>query len=328
MTTVRNVTCPFCSLLCDDLSVRAERGRLYVSDNACQLARRGFAAPLPPPEARLKGVPVPVEQAVTTASRLLKHSGKPLIAGLGIDVNGIRAALRLAEKTGAALLHTDERHAANNLKVLQTRGGIMTTLAEVKNRADTVIFVGDNVTGDYPRFIERFINNPYSLFTGKSKKLACLGRPGREELEQCNTHAPVVISDCGDDIADNLAILRAKLADNQLLDYTNLSGTDLDVRSTPAGGAPEPALEMSLIQGMAHIKNIPPAKNRKLNQVAAMIKAAEYGRFCLVAGCIARRPRRFDHRFTDGTGPGPEPQTNALPDCPSAAATAAYRFRM
>ena len=216
---------------------------MRVSDNACQLAKRGFDAPLPPPAATLKGVPVHIEQAVTAASRLLKHSGKPLIAGLGTDVDGIRAALHLAEKTDAALLHSQENHVLHNLKALQARGGVLATFAEVKNRADTVIFVGNNVTGGYPRFIERFINTPHSLFTQQNRKLAYLGRPGRTELDGCDDHAPVVISGHRAEIADNLALLRAKLAEGQLLDYDG----------------------------------IPAAKNRKLNQVAGMVREARYG---------------------------------------------------
>ena len=256
MASIANVTCPFCSLLCDDLTVRNKQQQLDVSAKDCRLARQGFAAPLPPAQARLKGVPASVDQAVTAASRILQHSGKPLIAGLGTDVDGIRAALRLAEKVDAALLQTHKHQAGHNLKALQTRGGIMTTLAEVKNRADTIIFIGNNVTGDYPRFIERFINTPWSLFAGQNRKLAYLGRPGTQELNEFSDHAPVVVSGLSDEIADNLALLRARLADEQLSDY----------------------------------QTVPAAKNRKLNQVAGMIRDAQYG---VLVWCPAALPQ--DH---------------------------------
>ena len=238
-----NVTCPFCSLLCDDLTVRAKKNQLSVSVNACRLARQGFSVPPPPVEASLKGIPATTGQAVRAAARLLQKSRKPLIAGLGTDVDGIRAALQLAEKTDAALLHSQESHARHNLKALQTRGGITATLGEVKNRADTIIFIGNNVSGDHPRFIERFINTPHSLFAGQNRKLAYLGRPGRTELTGCDHHEPMVVSGQGDEIVDNLALLRALLADRQLLDF----------------------------------RKIPAAKTRKLKQVAGMIRDAQYG---------------------------------------------------
>ena len=243
MASIDNVTCPFCSLLCDDLTFRGQKNQLGVSNNACRLARQGFSAPLPAPDASIRGAPATAGQAISAAAGLLRKSRKPLIAGLGTDVNGIRAALQLAEKTDAALLHSREDHARHNLKALQARGGIMATLAEVKNRADAIIFIGNNVTGDYPRFIERFINAPHSLFAGTGRKLAYLGRPGRVELDGCNDHESLVISGRNDEIAENLALLRARLSDSQLLDFGN----------------------------------IPAAKARKLEQLADLVRDAKYG---------------------------------------------------
>ena len=238
-----NVTCPFCSLLCDDLTVREQKQQLSVSANACPLARQGFSAPQPASKATIKGVPATTGQAVRAAAALMQKSRKPLIGGLGTDVNGLRAALRLAEKTDAALLHSQESQSLHNLKALQARGGITATLAEVKNRADVIILIGNNVCGNYPRFIERFINTPHSLFAGQHRKLAYLGRPGRTELNGCDGHEPVVISGQGDEIAENLALLRARLADRQLPDF----------------------------------RKVPAAKTRKLKQVAGMIRDAQYG---------------------------------------------------
>lgn len=230
MATIRNITCPFCSLLCDDLTIKAVRGALRPSNN-CRLAAQGFAAPPPPRDANIKGAPVPVEQAVNAAARILRRSKKPLLAGLGTDIHGIRAALRLAEATGGMLQHKQQGPAAHNLKVMQTRGWIMTTLTEVRNRADAVIFVGDGVTRKHPRFIERCLNAPQTMFLKKNeaRKLAYLGRPAREEMWQLSP-APVVIfrrdsrrNPAG--IADNLALLRARLRGDRGLDREGLSPT-------------------------------------------------------------------------------------------------------
>lgn len=243
MAATANVTCPFCSLLCDDLVVREQDNGPSVSANACRLARQGFAAPRPASKATIKGAPVTIRRAIGAAARLLDKSHKPLIAGLGTDVNGLRAAVQLAERTDAALVHSQEPQALHNLKALQSRGGITTTLAEVKNRADAIIFIGNNVTGDYPRFIERFITTPHALFAAHNRKLAYLGRPGRTELNGCHDPGPVVIAAQDDDIAENLALLRAALANRQRLD----SG------------------------------HIPASRMRKLEQVANLVRDAQYG---------------------------------------------------
>ncbi|MCY4210565.1 MAG: hypothetical protein OXE97_05905 [Gammaproteobacteria bacterium] len=211
------VTCPFCSLLCDDLSVRASGSGLTVSANACQRARQGFGLPAPATEARIAGVVAPLERAVTRAAQLLQKSRKALLGGLGTDVNGLRAALRLAERTDAALWHEQEPYARQNLKALQSRGGIMTTLGEVKNRADTVLFIGNNVTDNHPRFIERCINPAHALFAGKHRKLGYLGKPGRTELADCEGHELVTLTDQGNGLANHLALLRAALTQPQWL---------------------------------------------------------------------------------------------------------------
>ena len=248
MATMRNITCPFCSLLCDDLSIKAVRGPLRPQSNNCPLAAQGFAAPPPPRDANIKGAPAPVEQAVNAAARILRRSKKPLLAGLGTDIHGIRAALRLAEATGGMLQHKQQRPASHNLKVMQARGWIMTTLTEVRNRADVVVFVGDGVTRKHPRFIERCLNAPQTMFLkgNGTRKLAYLGRPAREEMWQLSP-APVVIfrRDSRRDpasIADNLALLRARLRGDRQLGRERLSA----------------------------------ATDQKLNQVASMLKEADY----------------------------------------------------
>ena len=243
MASTANVTCPFCSLLCDDLTVHEQNRRLRVSANACRLARQGFSAPPPASEAAIKGAPATAGQAIGAAAKLLQKSRKPLVGGLGTDVNGLRAALQLAERMDAALLHSQEPQALPDLKGLQSRGGLMTTLAEVKNRADAIVLIGNNVTGDYPRFVERFINTPHSLFAAGDRKLAYLGRPGSTELNGCHDHEPVIISAQGHDIAENLALLRARLADRQLLDFSKVAAATV----------------------------------RKLEQVADLIRNARYG---------------------------------------------------
>ena len=73
---------------------------------------------------------------------MLGASRQPLFGGLGTDVAGARALYPLACATGAicdagagdALMH--------GLRALQDRGQFTTTLAEVRTRADLIVFVG------------------------------------------------------------------------------------------------------------------------------------------------------------------------------------------
>jgi len=154
-TSFDAVTCPFCGLLCDDLTVVAAAGRLTATDNACPKARAAFARPVPAATALVDGKPVSYELAVAAAIKRLKKSRQPLFAGLGTDVDGMRAALLLAERCGAILDHLHGRALLNNLRVLQSRGQATTTLGEVRNRADLVVLVGASIDEDFHGFTRR-----------------------------------------------------------------------------------------------------------------------------------------------------------------------------
>ncbi|HMM75015.1 MAG TPA: formylmethanofuran dehydrogenase [Gammaproteobacteria bacterium] len=154
-TTYDAVTCPFCALLCDDLVVTSSAGRLSAGDNACPKARASFARPVPAATPLVDGKPTSYALAVAAAVKRLKKSRQPLIAGLGTDVDGVRAALLLAERCGAILDHRHGRALLNNLRVLQSRGQATTTLGEVRNRADLVVLVGASIDEDFHGFARR-----------------------------------------------------------------------------------------------------------------------------------------------------------------------------
>ena len=56
-------------------------------------------------DARIDGRPVALDLAIAQAARLLGASRLPLIAGLGTDIAGARAAIALADRIGAVVDH-------------------------------------------------------------------------------------------------------------------------------------------------------------------------------------------------------------------------------
>lgn len=153
--TTTDVTCPFCGLLCDDLVVASDGTMTTVVANGCARARTGFAQTGTPAEPAIGGRRCTLDQAVAHAARILRHANQPLIGGLGTDAAGCRAAMALAEKSGAAVDHMHGRAISANAQVLQRRGWIMTTLTEVRNRADVVVLFGTDGDSVNPRFSER-----------------------------------------------------------------------------------------------------------------------------------------------------------------------------
>lgn len=158
-----DVPCPFCSLVCDDLSIRESNGKLTIIKNGCHKAIHHFERDRARLEPRSNGKVCTLDDAITHAAGILQASRQPLFAGLGTDVSGIRSVIALAEQTGGILDHMHGNAAMCNIKVLQDQGWVMTTLAEIKNRADLILFVGTDATTNYPRFFERVIWNKHSL---------------------------------------------------------------------------------------------------------------------------------------------------------------------
>ena len=160
---IRNAVCPFCSLLCDDLIISRKGSALQVKKNGCARARLAFARldrHMPP---HVHGRPVSIEDAASQAAAILRGARQPLITGMAADVSGCRAALALAEACGAAVDHQHGDAAMQNLRVLQSKGWMLTTLAEVKSRADVLLLVGTTAVDHYPRFFERFARNQGAL---------------------------------------------------------------------------------------------------------------------------------------------------------------------
>src|SRR5215469_9218037 len=85
---------------------------------------------------------VELERALAEAARLLAASRCPLIARLGTDVDGARAAIRLAERIGAILDHANSDVLLRDLAVLREAGMMLTTPNEARLRADALLLVG------------------------------------------------------------------------------------------------------------------------------------------------------------------------------------------
>lgn len=169
-TIIRDVVCPFCSLLCDDLVLKLRGNSLTVRSKGCPRSIRGFEYRAAPAAPRIVGERVTLEQAIKRAAQILKRARQPLISGMGTDVAGCRAALALAEKCGAVVDHMHGDAAMSNTLVLQNRGWMQTTLTELRNRADLVVLVGTDGVHGYPRFFERHVWPQRTLFQRRLKQ--------------------------------------------------------------------------------------------------------------------------------------------------------------
>lgn len=205
--TALDVVCPFCSLACDDLEVEAEGPALRLRRPACPIAGREFArAPGPARRPLVDGGPASLEAAVARAAEILGRARLPLYGGLGTDLAGMREVLALAERTGGVVDHAGSSGLLANVRATQDGGWVATTLAEVRNRADLVLFVGTDAASLAPRLVERCLAPRAGLFGPLARELVYLG----DGLEPAADTGPVTPIPCPPArLPAALALLRA-----------------------------------------------------------------------------------------------------------------------
>lgn len=214
---LKDVPCPFCSLICDDLIVQNTEGNLIVKENGCAKAKIHFSQSLPDDTPALKGKSCSIDEAIEAAAKILKQSSQPLLAGLGTDIGGMRSVMQLADNIGATIDHMLSDGAIRNTLVLQDLGWVMTTMSEIKNRADFIIFAGTD-TSNYSRFFERVIWNKDSMFTNpKQRKIIYIGdKLDTSAGKSPEGKLPTVLKCKQDEISEIISVLHAIIAGNDI----------------------------------------------------------------------------------------------------------------
>lgn len=167
------VTCPACGLLCDDVTL-SSTSPIKVK-NGCAKSISFFEQPYKETKPTLSGKVCDLDAAIRAAAQILDKSNQPLFAGLGTEVQGMRALMGLAAKTNATLDHMHSESTVRNTLALQNSGWQTTTLSEVKNRADVILAIGTDIVSSHPRFFEKLAWNSDSLFKQAKPEVIYLG---------------------------------------------------------------------------------------------------------------------------------------------------------
>lgn len=119
------------------------------------MARDGYSRARLNLHPQVDGNPVSLDAACQQAARLLTRARQPLYGGLATDVAGMRATVRLAERTGGIIDHVHSATMQAQLRLLKERGWLATTLGELRHRADLLVLLGTDALSAHPRFFER-----------------------------------------------------------------------------------------------------------------------------------------------------------------------------
>lgn len=219
MAEITEVPSPFCGIGTDDLCIQVDGVSLKVVENGCAVNTPAFEQAITDTRPRVDGKDVSLEVAVAKAAALLKNTNQPVIGGCATDVNGMRALLALADRSGAVVDNMNFTGARNNFLALQDSGWMNTTLAEVKNRCDLLLVVGVDLESFSPRFFERYLWNEESMFlddTGK-REVIYLGKTPSGNASTSPSGQKAQVFECAnEDLPDVVAVLRALVKGNPI----------------------------------------------------------------------------------------------------------------
>ena len=162
-----SATCLGCGLACDDIDVIVKDGAITEARNACALGTRWFGDGRVPTRA--------ADGAIDKAAALLRSARRPLVYLAPDMANDTYGAAAAVADVLHALLDTVTTVGPTGAGVLagQVRGRTTSTFAEIRNRADLIVFWGVDPSVRYPRFQSRIAPGPAGMFlTGARRVIA------------------------------------------------------------------------------------------------------------------------------------------------------------
>ena len=169
-----NFTCPFCSLLCDDIQLTVKNNNFKQLNSNCSILSHSLKEKIKDQFARINGKKTNITKAINNLSSLLKKSKSTLFTGMGTDIKGTKATLKIADKFKCIIDHFSGDSYIKNIKSVQEVGGFFLTLSELKNRSDTIIIIQSS-NDELPRLFERYIFSKNTINDLKKRKVVFIG---------------------------------------------------------------------------------------------------------------------------------------------------------
>ena len=175
---ITDFVCPFCGLLCDDLSIDYHPNGQSIASPECSLAHRRIESVIQPEthDSLVNGAKCSRKQAIARAAELLSTANFSVLYTVATDVEGSRASIELAERTGSIIDQSGNPAFHRVASRIQARGTYFTTISEVKNRADLIVLFGNSLFKSFPRLLDVLAPNE-SFFSSESKdrKIVLIG---------------------------------------------------------------------------------------------------------------------------------------------------------
>lgn len=161
MNPTKNVVCPGCTLLCDDVEIMYPESKAVATKNACDKGQKFFQTTFTAkPTHSVSGKPVALDAAIMAAAEILNRSKSPMICGLHqLTTEAQQSAWKLADRLGATIDTTFSNDGRASMFALQRVGRVSATIGEIANRSDLLLFWFCDPETTHPRMLER-LNMP------------------------------------------------------------------------------------------------------------------------------------------------------------------------
>jgi formylmethanofuran dehydrogenase subunit B len=229
-----HATCLGCGLACDDIAVTVQGGAIAEARNACALGVAWFGDGRVSAKARVGAADVDPARALDEASLLLLGAKRPLVylaPDMGNDTYG--AATAIADVLHAMLDSvTTTGLSGAGVLAAQARGRTTATFAEVRNRADLIVFWGVDPGVRYPRFQSRIAPQPMGMFVNGGRRVIAVdvgGSKGPGDTTERWTFS-------AEEEGAALALVRAAVAGNTVTSTSPLAGRAAALAKALMGG--------------------------------------------------------------------------------------------
>lgn len=165
MPIIKNVTCPICGTLCDDLEVTVEKNTIVDVKNACAVSEAKFMNISNPKHRNLKPLvrkggklkEVSLDEAVKKSAEILADASYPILYGWSCtSCEAIRVGLELAEEVEGVIDNTSTVCHGPSILSIQNVGIPTCTLGQIRHRADLIIYWASDPYSAHPRHMERY----------------------------------------------------------------------------------------------------------------------------------------------------------------------------
>jgi formylmethanofuran dehydrogenase subunit B len=234
--TIEDVACTQCGCVCDDLAFVVENDGIVDSRGACGLAKPFYEAVgrTSGDSAYIDGRAVSFDAAIERAIELLGQAQAPIFYGLSrSSTAGQRAAIALADAIGGTIDTTASLCHGPSIIALQQTGESTSSLGEVRNRCDLVVFWRSDPLVTHPRHLERYSAMPAGQFVPR----------GRQD------RTIVVVDGQRTTTADEADVFVPLEADR---DFDALWTLRLLVAGTALAAGAETGAPLEALQGLAH----------------------------------------------------------------------------